>query len=139
MFSNTNSDFQRNVFLPVEARGKVSARRQPDAQVKIMVFLSTEVRVRVDSRGPCIVVVAQTLYPAWRAYVDGKPTKLWRANYGFQALQVPAGNHVVQLRYLDRVFRAGAALSAMGLIACVVFWWRSQPRRGQPGPASGSQ
>ncbi len=48
-----------------------------------------------------LVVISQTYYPAWKAYVDGRPAKLWRANYAFQALEVPAGRHHIRLAYED--------------------------------------
>ena len=38
---------------------------------------------------PSLVVAAQTFYPCWKASVDGQPARLWRANYAFQAVQVP--------------------------------------------------
>lgn len=83
-----------------------------------------------------MLVIAQTYYPAWKACVDGRSTRIWRANYAFQALEVPTGEHHVELRYDDSTFRAGAALSCLGLIACAGLWWL--PQLGSPGwPRSG--
>jgi uncharacterized membrane protein YfhO len=69
-----------------------------------------------------MVVIAQTYYPAWKAYVDGQATKLWRANYAFQAVQVPAGRHRIELRYEDKLFLIGALLSGLGITICVSLW-----------------
>ncbi|PYL00875.1 MAG: hypothetical protein DME19_03540 [Verrucomicrobia bacterium] len=68
---------------------------------------------------PGMVVVAQTFYPSWRAYVDGHPARLWHANHAFQALQVPVGSHEVQLIFQDRSFLAGLAISVATLLACI--------------------
>ena len=45
---------------------------------------------------------------------------LWRANGGFQAVEVPAGQHEVLLEYKDRAFQIGCAISAVALLFCVV-------------------
>ena len=54
--------------------------------------------------------MAQAYYHPWHAYVDGKPTRLWRANYAFQALEVPAGNHQIQVVYEDKAFKIGGVI-----------------------------
>jgi hypothetical protein len=68
--------------------------------------------------------------------------RLWRANYAFQALEVPAGRHKVQLVYRDGKLLAGALLSALGLLACGGLWvvGRSRPAgRLEPDTASLAQ
>ena len=71
---------------------------------------------------PAMVVIAQTYYYPWHAYVDGKPVPLWRANYAFQALAVPSGRHQVSVVYEDRIFFWGAVLSLLSLPACAAAW-----------------
>ena len=81
--------------------------------------------------------LAQAYYPAWHAYVDGQPTRLWRANYAFQALEVPVGRHRVEIVYQDRMFELGCVISVLSLMGCAVVWvlLRKEP---QPGPVAGS-
>jgi len=61
--------------------------------------------------------------------VDGKPMPLWRANYAFQALEVPAGKTKVELVYEDRAFLFGAILSVTTLLGCVAAGWVSIRRQ----------
>lgn len=76
------------------------------------------------------LVVADTYYPGWAAYVDGQPTPLRRANYAFRAVAVPAGAHRVEFRYQPRAFEMGLALSAVGLVGWLGLgaWGRRRPR-----------
>jgi uncharacterized membrane protein YfhO len=76
---------------------------------------------------PTLVVLAQSYYHPWQATVNGQPANLLRANHAFQAVPVPAGRSTVRLDYVDRRFQLGLALSALGLVACAVLWWRTQP------------
>jgi hypothetical protein len=60
-----------------------------------------ESRARVRASLPCagLVIVSQTWYPGWTAYVDGRRAPLLEA-YGFlDAVPVPAGEHHIELVY----------------------------------------
>ena len=85
------------------------------------------IECEVESHAPTLVVIAQAFYHPWQATVNGQPATILRANHAFQAVPVPAGRSVVRLEYVDQQFRLGLALSALGLVLCVVLWWRAKP------------
>ena len=135
--SQTNLDLRHIVFLPPEAHGRVFASEQRAARVLEAKFTNRRVSVRTEAPTASMVVLAQTYYPAWRAYVDGQRVRIWRGNYAFQALEVPAGQHQIQLVYEDRRLLAGAVLSSMGLLACGGLWVRAR-FRAAPTPGGSS-
>jgi uncharacterized membrane protein YfhO len=81
-------------------------------------------------------VIAQAFYHPWQAYVDGRPEKIWRANYGFQAVPVPSGQHTVRLTYEDKQFRRGSVISIAALLFCVLGLVISHIRRSSLKPNS---
>jgi len=113
---------------------------QPDRRLQLAGtvaahVLSTEwtahrVECEVESPAPTLVVLAQSYYHPWQATVNGQPAEILRANHAFQAVPVPAGRSTVRLDYVDRRFQFGFALSALGLLACAVLWWRTAGRAG---------
>ena len=117
------------VYLPVEARASVRATNDPSAKIMKLEFGAQRIELEAKSRAPTVLVVAQTFYHPWRAYVDGAPRELYRANYAFQALALPAGRRRVRLVYRDTAFEVGAAVSALTLLGCVVGWWRARRTR----------
>ena len=127
------------VYLPLEARGSVTEAGRPNARIVSSRFSAERLDIEAEADAPAMVVVAQAFYPCWHAYVDGKPTRLWQADYAFQALAVPAGRHEVKLAYEDRQFVEGAAVSLLFLAACAAGWiangnrWRL--RRFSAGPS----
>jgi hypothetical protein len=108
------------VYLPVDAQPFVSVSNQTKARIVSRRFSAHRVVFEVEAQQPSMVVAAQTYYPCWKAYVDGQPTRLWRANHAFQALQAPSGRHSVQLVYRDMRFLAGVAISGMTMIGCMI-------------------
>jgi hypothetical protein len=124
------TDFHHSVLLPPEAQSVITAAAESNAQIIQMHFGRQEIGFAVEMPAPSIVVVSQTYYPAWHAYVDGRPARLWRANYAFQALEAPAGKHIVRVTYEDRAFSVGCVLSGLGLLGCAGLWWRTRKRTG---------
>lgn len=72
---------------------------------------------RVSLAAPAMVVVASQHFPGWKAYVDGEATPLQRADYLFQAVRVPAGDHRVEIVYRPWSLPIGCALTVAGLLS----------------------
>ena len=121
-----NFDGGKVAFLPFEAKALVSAANQTSARVFPKNFGLRQLEVEVEASEPSLLVVSQTYYHCWRAFVDEQPARLLRANYAFQAVQFTAGRHRVRLAYEDRAFRLGAVVSGLTLLGCV-----AAPARGR--------
>ena len=119
---NTNVDFRNVVYLPPEAKSQVTAKREPSARITARQFGDSKETMQIEAPNPAMVFISQSYYHNWKALVDGKPVPLWRANYAFQALEVPAGRHEVMLIYRERLFRIGTILSAFAALVCVGLW-----------------
>jgi hypothetical protein len=126
----TQPDFDggKMVFLPPEAKSLVTVTNQTAARVLSSQFKAQRADIEVEAAEPSLVFVAQTWYHNWRAYVDGQPAPLLRANYAFQAIQVPAGRHYIRLAYEDLAFQFGAAVSICMAVNCFIFlhWLRKR-------------
>ncbi len=77
-------------------------------------------RFKTSSNDQGWLVVSKTWYHGWKATVDGVETKLVRANGPLTALAVPAGDHIVELRYSTPWFGVGAAVSSLTLLLTLV-------------------
>ena len=71
------------------------------------------VRLRVSAGGPRLLVIGDNYHPHWRALVDGRPARLMRADYVWKAVPVPAGEHVVELRYRSPPVARARAVGAV--------------------------
>ncbi len=66
-----------------------------------------ELELEVKATARALVVVADVFYPGWRAYVDGRPTKIYRVNRIMRGVVVDPGVHRVLFRYEPHSFRLG--------------------------------
>lgn len=110
------------VVLPAEAKTLISATNPVDCRLKIVRFSADTIEVEAEAAQAFMLVVSQTYYHCWRAYLDGHPTRLLPANYAFQAVESPAGNHRVKLVYEDPAFHAGELVSGISIAVCAGIW-----------------
>jgi len=77
---------------------------------------TVKIEVGLDRNG--YLVLSDTYYPGWRAYVDGEEKEILRANYIFRAVPLESGQHTVLFKYNPPSFKVGLAISlaAWGVI-----------------------
>lgn len=108
------------VYLPPGARKTIDAVADPEARILLSKVNPAQCVFETSSDRNTMLVMAQASYHCWTATVDGRPRALWKANYAFQAVEVPAGHHTVSFTYKDRLFELGATISLAGLLFCVI-------------------
>jgi len=79
-----------------------------------------ELRVKTVTAEPRFLVVSEMYFPGWLAYVDGVPTAVYRTNYLFRGVVVPAGQHLVTFKYRPSSVTTGAAMSSLALVFVAV-------------------
>jgi uncharacterized membrane protein YfhO len=68
-----------------------------------------------------LVVLDDTWGPGWSVRVDGREAQPLQANVVLRGVVVPAGEHELVWSYRVPGLRAGAALSAIGLLAMLAW------------------
>ncbi len=81
------------------------------------------ISLSVRTESPGILVLSEMYYPAWKAYVDGRPAPVFIANHTLRAVPIPSGSSEVVLRYESVALRVGVVVSlvAHGALAALVF------------------
>ena len=131
--ADTNFNPRLEVCLPPEAKAFLTATNRTPVKISPARWSAQRIEAGVEAGEPALLVIAQTYYHPWRAYVDGQPVRLWRANYTFQAFEIPGGSHQVKLVYQDRRFCLGGVISLATLAGCLFFYGcRRRSATGEP-------
>ncbi len=77
----------------------------------IRMYSSQRVVIDSDSPEDGVLVLTDSYYPGWRAFVDGKAAPIYHGNYLFRAVPVPAGKHTVEFVYYADSFKIGLLVS----------------------------
>jgi uncharacterized membrane protein YfhO len=98
--------------------------------------LGLEMDAAMDADG--WIVISQTAWKGWRAYIDGRRVETKYANHAFLGLFVPAGRHHVRLVFLPDSFTRGRAISfgTLALLAVIALSRSAIRARGRaPHPS----
>ncbi|MEI7729627.1 MAG: YfhO family protein [Verrucomicrobiota bacterium] len=120
----TNFNPRRVVYFPESLRADIRATNEANVIIHDATLGFHQGQITVEASAPSLLVIAQSWYPCWKAYLDGKTTPLLCANYAFQAIQIPIGKHQIQLRYVDIWFHVGFAISliTLALVGVALFF-----------------
>jgi uncharacterized membrane protein YfhO len=76
-------------------------------------YEADRIELNTTTGAPGLLMLGEVYYPAWKAYVDGEPAPLYRADHLFRAVPIPEGEHTIELRYESRALNAGTAISLL--------------------------
>ncbi len=100
----------------------------------------SEWQIKTSSAQPAALRLHLTNVPGWRATIDGRPLGLDPYIGSMLQARVPAGRHIITVRYWPRAFTEGivlALISAVFLVGLLV-WTALRKRRPvdlrEPGP-----
>jgi len=74
--------------------------------------------LEVTANQPAYLVTSETAYPGWEAWLDGQPRPIYTTDAAFRGMPVPAGRHVVSMRFAAWSVWIAIAVSAV----CWIIW-----------------
>jgi len=90
-------------------------------RVDILEYEPSRVNIDVSCKKEAFLLLSDTYYPGWKAYIDNKEAKIYRANYFLRAVKVPQGEHLVEFIYDPLSFRIGAFISIIALLSLIIY------------------
>jgi len=117
---------QKEILLEEDVRLDEGKARLADAprrdKVEILEYEPSRVKIGADCRKEAFLLLTDTYYPGWKAYINEEETKIYRADYFLRAIKVPAGRHLIQFIYDPLSFRIGAIISILTLLSLLLYF-----------------
>ncbi|MBR6283448.1 MAG: hypothetical protein IKR25_04035 [Muribaculaceae bacterium] len=74
--------------------------KQPGDTIVLTSYAPNKLAFKAHSAQGGVAVFSEIYFPwGWQATIDGKPAELGRVNYVLRAMQLPAGDHVVEMTF----------------------------------------
>jgi hypothetical protein len=116
--TNPNYDYRNTLLLEEKPKLEMGAF-DPHYLIKIKKYSQNEITTTVHTASNGMLWFSEVYYPAWKAYVDDKPAKIYRAFTSLRAVEVPAGDHQVVLRYESDAFATGSTITIATLLLTI--------------------
>ena len=110
-----SSEFNRRETLILEEKPQLA----PEAgagEAQILRYTPNEVTIGVRTSVPKLLFLSDVFDPGWRAWIGKTETKIYRADFDFRAVAVPAGESTVRLVYYPQSIRWGILGSFASLL-----------------------
>ncbi|MFC1647229.1 YfhO family protein, partial [Patescibacteria group bacterium] len=88
--------------------------------IQVLFYKPSHIKLEVDSACTADLVSSEPVYPGWKAYIDGKKVDIKTVNSAFRAVELPAGKHVVEMRYEPWIYLYGGIVTIGTLFGCWV-------------------
>ena len=76
------------------------------ADVMVKAYDPGHIVVDIKAEDDTWLIVSESTFPGWKATINGVETPIYTANYLFQAIRVPKGEHRVTFTYEDIAVQA---------------------------------
>ena len=107
--------------------------------VAITKYENELITIKTKASGERLLFLSDTWYPDWKATIDDKTdAPIYKADYAFRAIKVPAGEHTVTFRYDDPKYTTGKTVSLatnilaiLGLGIGLFFEWKKRKKTSE--------
>lgn len=86
------------------------------SELRIISYNPNQIVINTRDQKEQLLFLSDAYYPGWKAYVDRVEKKIYRANYAFRAVLIPAGIHTVIFSYQPQSFFLGIKMTIISLI-----------------------
>ena len=121
-WGNDSSELRvRSSELVKEKNKTVKEQKKQDNEAAIVDYRNNSIKLSVNAERPKILVLSETYYPGWKAFVDGQEKKILKANFAFRAVPLLAGKHMVEFIYDPWTFKIGLYITLATIISLLSF------------------
>jgi len=119
---NDNYDYQNEVVVEEDLIIKMQEINDSliTNSIKCLKYSPNEIEYEVETSENGIFLLSEIFYPAWNVYIDGKISKILRANYCLRAVEVPKGKYKISFKYESNSFYTGMWISILTIILSIL-------------------
>lgn len=118
-----DSKFAMQEELILEEDIGVNLDPEAEGEAELISYQPNRVVIKTRATGNQLLFVSDNFYSGWRAFIrqsarpsNAEQAKIYRANYSFRAVFVPAGEHQISFVYQPWSFKIGVLVSLVGLL-----------------------
>ncbi len=96
---NPDIDFHQLTFIECPQCEKQQIKENTFPEINIEAYQAGLLRLKTKTNQSQWLIFSESNLPTWQATIDGQITEIYTANYLYQAIEVPAGQHLIEFKY----------------------------------------
>lgn len=119
-----NIDPASEAVFDIKFRSQVENRQisfDPNAEIILTAYKPNHLVYQSEAKSVQFAVFSEIYYEnGWNAYIDGKKTEYFRANYVLRAMIVPAGKHQIEFKFEPKSYFLGNTISMIASLIMIL-------------------
>lgn len=103
----------------VETPIKLTNKKKLKCRAKVVFYDRQKVKISVKTNKKSLLVLADTYYPGWKAYVDGVEKPIIKTNLMFRGVLIEPSSKEVIIAYKPKVYKTSFGLTGASMLAVV--------------------
>lgn len=92
-----------------------AAAHDVEATARTLLYEPNRILIEASADNRSVLVASEINYPGWTATIDGKNAPIYTADFLLRGVMLPAGSHLIEMRYTAPAARTGAIVSLLAL------------------------
>ncbi|MBI5123518.1 YfhO family protein [Candidatus Roizmanbacteria bacterium] len=115
-------DFKHKAIVEKQINFSANNKAGIKNEVKLLSYKENKILLSSSTSEDKILVLLDNYYPGWKAYIDKKPTDIFRTDYTFRGIILPKGEHTILFIYQPDSIKFGFYLSVLALAIYILYF-----------------
>lgn len=119
-----NLDYKNKTIISKEFAKKLKVKtfvKDSLAKLNLLKYQPNYLKYKSSNKNNGFAIFSENYYGSgWNAYIDGQKTNHIRANYVLRAMEIPAGNHIIEFKFEPQIIKTGGIISLISFILMVL-------------------
>ena len=118
-----NKSFNWKSSVVISGRNHAVQYPPSENNVRIVKYEPTYIKIKVNTTQHGFLILSDSYYLGWNAYINGGRINILRANYAFRAVELSKGENVVEFKYEPLSFYVGGVISSIALLVLSIIFF----------------
>ena len=118
------------LYLPVDQQ-VLGLQELKEKGIRSIDFDNNNIETNISLSTPSFMYMSIPFNIGWKAYDNGVETNIVKSNVGYMGIQLPSGNHHIELKYSTPLLKEGLIVSLLGLLGfmCLFVYMNNANKR----------
>lgn len=117
---DSNFNLLEKIILEESLPENFHIAKDENAKIDVKKYTANKIIIGTNSKTNTLLFISDNYYPGWKAQIDGKDQKIYRADYTFRAIPVENGKHEIIMWYYPQSFELGLKVSIITFFILVL-------------------
>lgn len=103
-----------------QLKGVTEGYKDSLSTIRLTDYEPNQLVYKVSAPKDGVVVFSEVYYPGWQATIDGQPVDIARADYILRAMNVPAGEHTIEMWFNPQSIHVTESIAYVALALLLV-------------------